>query len=269
MVQMDDLKWAFRTFRECPYYPWEIFTAHGRSNRFRRMSNRRAAAVDASCRTLGIVVPSAWDTVDKEQMFEVVVEKPYTMNGFEPSGTVLDIGAKYGEFAVLCSLNPGTKKVFSFEPLPSNFKKMKELVEANGNRVVPVGVALGDQPGEIEAGVDRDRRGKMLSMFGPGHGLRIEVRTLDSYGFEDVGLMKIDVEGFEMSVLRGALNTIRESHPRIVIEVHSRDLKRQVDDLLVGLGYRKISENKKGKGTEKGMDLLQVVFYMPADSSVG
>ena len=252
-----DFLWAVHTFRLCPYYPWEILTKDGRMRRYNRLNERMAYQVERSARELGMEIPTDWDSMDETQLWEVLVERPYFVEGFEPSHVVIDIGAKYGEFGVLSSLNPSVSKVYSFEPLPLNFKKMAELIRLNGGRVDAFPVALGDvegiKSGKIEGG--------MFSDLGIGDSVEVETKTLDSYHFEDIGLMKIDVEGMEMHVLRGSIETIRRSLPRIIIEVHSSDLKAQVDDFLSNLGYKKVGEGKKGKGIDRRMDLVQNVFY--------
>ena len=61
--------------------------------------------------------------------------------------------------------------------------------------------------------------------------------TLDSYSFKRVDLLKIDVEGFELDVLLGAENTIRQFKPRIIIETHSKELRKKCHAFLSSLGY--------------------------------
>ena len=52
------------------------------------------------------------------------------------------------------------------------------------------------------------------------------MKPLDSYNFKNISIMKIDVEGHEIAVLEGALNTIKRNKPKILIEVWNRP-KRQ------------------------------------------
>ena len=54
----------------------------------------------------------------------------------------------------------------------------------------------------------------------------VECRTLDSYGFEDVGFIKIDVEGYEQFVLQGAQQTIQKSRPTIQLEIVANQCRK-------------------------------------------
>ena len=86
-------------------------------------------------------------------------------------------------------------------------------------------------------------------------------KKLDDYGFTDVYLLKVDVEGFECEVLRGAINTINSSHPKIVIETHSSKLKKECIELLHGLGYEPKYIGKTQRCTNQEFDLVQVLFF--------
>jgi FkbM family methyltransferase len=66
--------------------------------------------------------------------------------------------------------------------------------------------------------------------------MEIPLRTLDSFQFEKVGFIKIDVEGHELEVLRGAAKTIQRYHPHLLIEVREDNLM-QLSALLNDWGY--------------------------------
>lgn len=71
--------------------------------------------------------------------------------------------------------------------------------------------------------------------MGPGD---VPVRTLDSYGFTDVAVIKIDVENMELAVLRGAMETIQRERPVIYAEAWEKgDYLETHRAFLEPLGY--------------------------------
>jgi len=60
----------------------------------------------------------------------------------------------------------------------------------------------------------------------------IEVRTLDSFELTNVGFIKIDAEGHELSVLKGAIETLRTSHPRLLLEAEDRHRPNAVSSVV-------------------------------------
>jgi FkbM family methyltransferase len=83
-----------------------------------------------------------------------------------------------------------------------------------------------------------------LEMANPARGfetIEVEVRTLDEFKFRDVSFIKIDVEGHEEAVLKGALGTIAANHPCLLIEIEERHNAGSVDrvaKMLAAVGYR-------------------------------
>jgi len=83
--------------------------------------------------------------------------------------------------------------------------------------------------------------------FGKGS---IPLKTLDSFNFNNVDLIKIDVEGFEEEILAGAMETIIRNKPVIVVEQQTHEYKdARVDlpsvKLLQNLNYVVIDQHKK------------------------
>lgn len=152
------------------------------------------------------------------------------------NGTALDVGAHLGSVTVgFASL---FNEVVSFEPNDFNFKILSANVAINGLKNVRLfnnGVysretrlALGEQEiQEIAISVDESGSfdGHAAQNLGAysfseqasgvfGH----EAKTVDSYRFEDVSFIKIDVQGADGEVLMGALDTIRRCQPVVVFE---------------------------------------------------
>jgi hypothetical protein len=65
----------------------------------------------------------------------------------------------------------------------------------------------------------------------------VPIRTLDSYEFDNVGLIKIDVEGFEEKVLRGGVKTIARCKPILYIEDDRPELSGSLRKFITELGY--------------------------------
>ncbi len=112
---------------------------------------------------------------------------------------------------------------------------------------------LGDKPGQFEILIKKDNAGhnhienidvplangrKRRRTVQPEKEI-VEVKTLDSYNFEDVDIIKIDVEGHEHSVLLGAKDTILKNKPLIQIEI-SRRARFSVYKILEELGMHRI-----------------------------
>jgi FkbM family methyltransferase len=110
-------------------------------------------------------------------------------------------------------------------------------------------VALSDEEGEARLRMLVDDLGRSTvesgNVLADEDGSRVSdswvpKRRLDDYGLSDVGFIKIDVEGHELSVLRGATSTLRSQRPALLIEAEDRHRPNAVADMdafLRGLGY--------------------------------
>jgi FkbM family methyltransferase len=132
----------------------------------------------------------------------------------------LDIGANHGIYAyALSRLSP---EVHCFEPLAECCRYIQDHHAAN---IIVHNTALADRAGELElhvpiiSGRAVYTRASLDRPEGPCESRRVEVRTLDSYELTDVGFIKIDVEGLEAAVLRGAQRLLERCHPTMLVEV--------------------------------------------------
>jgi len=133
--------------------------------------------------------------------------------------TGCDVGANTGWYATYFALQPSIEKVFAFEGDPSFEALARRNLALNGpeylskatliykfvgsrddDQWVSLDFALGDAPEPI--------------------------------------VLKIDVDGGEMDVLRGAASTLRDKDCRLIIETHTAELERECLAFLEGLGYR-------------------------------
>ena len=197
-------------------------------------------------RTIGysILTTGLHDLAVSEALFRLI----------SPRDTVVDAGANVGYMTVLAGLAAGPGgRVLSFEPHPGLFAVLERNVAEAGahGRLAAVEThqaALGDRPGTASLHVPSDfDANDGVSRIGPaavttGHSLPVQVATLDEVlGDARVGVLKLDVEGFESRALAGAARALAERRiTHIVYEDHSV-ADSAVVALLRAAGYRLFS----------------------------
>ena len=172
---------------------------------------------------------------NKSWVGEVFLYKIYIYQDFIPTknDVVVDVGAQYGDYAVLCAGYYKVRKVYCFEPLNSNFKEIEKNIKLNKlKNILAYNVALGSKNKMIKITYNGDMAG-----IGGSRTQKTYLKTLDSYRLKPT-ILKIDVEGFEMDVLRGAVKTIKRYHPKIIIETHTSKLRKEVLSFLGSVGYK-------------------------------
>jgi FkbM family methyltransferase len=175
--------------------------------------------------------------------------------------TAVDAGANFGLYTIrlsgLCraveafEINPDVTVLLRRASLPNVTLWPTGLSSAD--RVVtlhvpvlPSGLVL-DGWASLEPGNCPDARDHVR--------LEGRVRTLDSFAFRDVDFMKIDVEGHELELLKGAAETLDRCRPRILMEAKNL---RPVADLLGHLGYRALRAEQYGvRGSPPWMHVFE------------
>lgn len=156
------------------------------------------------------------------------------LGGSIPSGgAYIDVGANIGYFSVLLSRLAGNGGiVHSFEPEPGNFALLKRNIDGNGcSNVKLYDCALGETEDVLSLGLYKaSNRGRHSLLKNFGHGtVSVPVKRLDALveGDAPIAFMKVDVEGFELPVLRGAerllpqvQNLVIEFSPGLMAEAH-------------------------------------------------
>ncbi len=199
---------------------------------------------------------------ESSSISDVFADGVYTLyDEFIPAkdDIVVDIGAQYGDYSVLCSKYYGAK-VYTFEPLLNNFKEIKKNARLNGigqNRLKVYNVAIGSKnySGYI------NYIGDMANKFHKNSKkIKTAFRTLDSFKLNPT-ILKIDVEGFELEVLAGAIRTISKYRPKIIIETHSASLEYKTKTRLDRLGYILKHEEIQKRNTNSAFDKVTNLFF--------
>lgn len=185
------------------------------------------------------VDPRAFDMVVGG--YEVAVQA--TLESSVAEGDIaFDVGANLGYFSLLMAKVAGPAgRIVSFEPDPVLRRALNENLDRNPSvtrgRVVVVGAAVG--AGSGRAGFTRGWRPSRGTLVDGDGDLEVEVTTLDAaaerYGVPAV--IKVDVEGAEVEVLRGAPRLLAEVGPTLLVETHSPEAKRECGALLQHAGY--------------------------------
>lgn len=151
--------------------------------------------------------------------------------------TFIDIGANAGAYTVLASKLCGAR-TYSFEPIPSTFNRLLDQVNLNaiGEFTVCMNVGLGDKRGKVNFTLNNDTTNKVAVSSYSGETVEVEVMTLDDVRIDLSGsaFVKIDVEGFEMQVLRGAEKTLRdEKLEAVIVELNGSGKSFGIDDIEI------------------------------------
>ena len=139
---------------------------------------------------------------------------------------IIDAGGYVGDTALLFS-SYTDKNIHVFEASPSNMDIIRETIRLNHlDNIVPVSKALGEKSGTATFSLgERNSCNSLVERPGynyPDH-IEVPVVTLDDYVREnniEVGLIKVDIEGGEQLLLKGAVETIRTQHPILLISIY-------------------------------------------------
>ena len=158
------------------------------------------------------------------------------------SETIVDVGANIGLYCCIAAdRTPAVGKVVAFEPVPENLNYLRRNIESNGRtaRVVVEELAVGQDSGNMQIylleGSTCRHSPSAKNALNSTTSVTVAVVSLDGYVQQKlrdrpIDLLKVDVEGYEVAVLRGAERTLRECKPTLFIEF--------APDNLVNCGFR-------------------------------
>ncbi len=174
-----------------------------------------------------------------------------------PGMTFVDAGANIGYYTLMASSIIGDAgHVYAFEPSPYAVGKLKETVRENdiGN-VTITEAALGDAKGEAAIYLSKSRANHTPTMIendgGRPHMIRVEMldEFLEKHSISRVDLLKIDVEGFEPNIIRGAQRALTAGKVAVILcEFNEHWLLRNhsssvhLMELLASFGFRSVGQ---------------------------
>lgn len=156
--------------------------------------------------------------------------------------TVIDAGAFIGDSALVFS--PCAREVISFEPVPDNFEKLLTTIKLNDlTNIVPINLGLGAGKESRKIYFNASASGLVCRSDTE---ISINIISLDEY-LQDrdtkIGLIKTDLEGFELEFLHGAIETIRKNKPILLISLYHTPedfftIKTFLEELDLGYSFR-------------------------------
>jgi FkbM family methyltransferase len=180
---------------------------------------------------------------------------------FKPTDVFCDIGANIGELTTYAARRVPTGHVLAFEPASSVYQQLLTNIQLNGfTNVSTYNLGLSDKPGDFEMYTSSESADlELYHSHCEGQGtifqsdyrsVRTEVVRMERFddvfagtGIGNLDVVKIDVEGAELLVLRGAYNTLKRYKPKIILEINEETYNaagysyKDVFDFLKRLNY--------------------------------
>jgi FkbM family methyltransferase len=174
---------------------------------------------------------------------------------------VFDIGANVGDWSAYIKRNFPQSEIEAFEPVPDTFQTLSQRVAPLGG-VRTWNCALGAEPGHAVMAHTGGGGNTLVNAAASAHDkITVEVNTLDrmsaAQNFPAVDLLKIDCEGFEMPILRGAAAVLAAPGPRLVFcecEFHKGEAPHgdffEIYQHLTPMGYKFVTLYTEGSGRD-------------------
>ncbi len=152
--------------------------------------------------------------------------------------TSLDIGAASGSFLV--NLLDTSNIVIGFEPIPENVNLLNEMISYSKINATIESVALSDKTGTAILNMIENDLGRSTieatNVLKDNNGsnkteIKVSTKKLDDFDYNNIGFIKIDVEGHELAVLKGSENTILKNMPNFLIEIEERHKPNALEDV--------------------------------------
>jgi FkbM family methyltransferase len=185
---------------------------------------------------------------------------------------VLDIGANVGHFSLLIADIVGPEAIYCFEPTPLTWRRLKENFALNGWPTDHLfHAAVGKCAGSVEF-PDSNKpctTNSLVASQSNANTARVPLVTLDSFitrfDGQSLGLLKIDVEGYETEVFEGARNLLETLRPRLILfESLSGQLNPRIGQILRERSYKVFKLGPQGKPQEAPLD-AQNLFAVPTE----
>jgi len=168
----------------------------------------------------------------------------------------IDCGAYFGDSALMFEKDYNPCKIYSFEPNPESYNFIFETIKLNNlKKVIPVKKGVGKKDkknkkfiniGQLSAVYSSEYQRSPLERIKDNSILSIDITTIDKFVSKNniqVGLIKMDLEGYELNALKGAEKVIKKFKPVLVISIYHNaeqffGIKKYLDNLFPGYYFK-------------------------------
>ena len=171
----------------------------------------------------------------RDALFEYMEER-------RPIEYIADVGAHVGLWSRPMMHRANTKYIWAFEP-NSSVRECYVLNMGGFENYSIYPVALGHKNMKGFLNVETDNSGN--TNVHPTRSGNTEIRTLDSFNFEHLDYIKVDVEGFEYNFLQGAVDTLNRCRPFVHLEMKSKNMrttKEEFKRFMKNIGYNEVKK---------------------------
>jgi FkbM family methyltransferase len=203
--------------------------------------------------SLFVIRKLRWDRNEKDFFFFLKM--------IPKEGVVLDIGANLGVMTYYLARKHANRSVFSFEPIPYNYKNLLRIKDKFAlHNVTTFQIALGDKNGTIDMVLPMEKSVRFHGLAhvkdnapesqNKGELFQAPIHRLDDIDMlnnscNPITAIKMDVENYEYYVLKGAECLLKKHFPPIYCELWDNENRILVMNFLEGLGYKVFILSKK------------------------
>lgn len=214
---------------------WQLGKRAGRQPRNVRLRSGALFKAYPDC-----VVSSALIYADWPEFHELM----FIRKAIDPADAAIDVGANVGHVLLCISDIVSPARLFAFEPTPISFARLRENWVLNNwptDHLYPMGIGERETTCYVQNTTVPDTTNSIHTAAAADR-VPVRVAPLDAlvelWQGEQIGLLKIDVEGFETAVFRGARNFLKTCRPKLMMFESLRgELEPEIGEILHGAGY--------------------------------
>lgn len=206
------------------------------------------------------------------------------MSHTNPLSIIFDVGANVGQTSISFSRNFPSASIYAFEPVGETYNRLQFAVR-NLPKVRTFNYGLGESPGQLQVNVGEDSQFNSFKQIAKGsyRSETVNIDSIDSFctanKIDRIDLLKIDVEGFEIEVLKGSralldANSIRFVFAECVFApdtLHPHTSFFDLHQLLANCGFHMFASYGVGFSLVDGAAVANVLFihreHMPSSAA--